>query len=147
MSTRELEDALAGLERLARSGDRPSHYVARHVLLTLGRALLTGDAAGAVARAREAGRLCGESWPAAIRDELTLACGEFAQCLDPRFLDLPNYDGEYTRAARSRLEDRLRAAEELGVALTSRETDLLELADRVLAAWEERRGPADRESR
>ncbi|NOT29598.1 MAG: hypothetical protein HOP15_04010 [Planctomycetes bacterium] len=133
---REVEDALANLERLVRAGQAPSHYVARHVLLALGQALREGqEACGPwVERARTAGREGGESWRQAVQDELTLACGEFAQCLDPRYLNLPNYDREYTRSARARLEDRLRSARELGFEPSPREIEVLELADRVLAA-------------
>ena len=31
-----------------------------------------------------------------------MACTEHVQSVDPRYLDLPNYDFEYTRAARER---------------------------------------------
>ena len=58
MSAREVEDALANLERVVRSGQRPSHYVARHVLLMLGRVLReeTSEACAPwVARAGAAG--------------------------------------------------------------------------------------------
>jgi hypothetical protein len=74
--------------------------------------------------------------------ELGMACGEFAQSLDPRFLGLPNYDLEYTRTARARLEDRLRAARALGFQLSPRETDMLALSDQVFVAF-----CADREAR
>lgn len=143
MSAREVEDALANLERLVQNGQRPSHYVARHVLLTLGKALRQESSetcAAWVARAGAAGSKAGEAWGTAVRDELTLACGEFAQCMDPRYLGLPNYDIEYTRAARGRLEDRLTAARALGFRPSDKETELLELADRVLEASLGRRG-------
>lgn len=139
---REVEDALANLERLVRAGQGPSHYVARHVLLALGQALREQpEACGPwLERARTAGREGGESWRQAVQDELTLACGEFAQCLDPRYLSLPNYDREYTRSARARLEDRLRTARELGFGPSLRESEVLELADRVLEVSGARNG-------
>ncbi|HEX6884248.1 MAG TPA: hypothetical protein VF530_12795 [Planctomycetota bacterium] len=142
----ELEKALQLLESLVRQRAAPSHYVARLLLLTLGAALRAEPAAAAagVERTRRAGEALGEPWAEALRTELGLACGEFAQCVDPRYLDLPGYDLEYTRAARARLEDRLRAATALGFALEDRHREMLELADRVLEARKgapERPGP------
>lgn len=143
MSAGEVEAALASLEELARRGHAPSHYVARHLLLALGRVLREGPPEAweaQLARARSAGAAAGPGWAEAVEAELGLACGEFAQSLDPRFLGLPNYDLEYTRAARERLEDRLRAARTLGFELSPRETDMLALADQVFTAFR-----ADRE--
>ncbi len=145
MTTRDLEEAVVSLEQLARAGRKPSHYVGRHVLLTLGQALRTEPAEACapwLERIRAAGREAGAAWGEALQDELTLACGEFAQCLDPRFLNLPGYDFEYTSAARLRLGDRLKAAQLLGVAPSPREAEVLELADRVWATLEERRRDA-----
>lgn len=138
----ELEKALQLLESLVRQRAAPSHYVARHLLLTLGAALRTEPAAcaAAVERARRAGEALGAPWAEALRTELGLACGEFAQCVDPRYLELPGYDLEYTRAARARLADRLRACDALGFALEDRHREMLELADRVLEA---RQAPRD----
>jgi hypothetical protein len=82
---------------------------------------------------RDAARLGPEHWERAVGDELSLALGEFAQLVDPRFLSLPRYDIAYTLAARARLEDRLRCAGRFGFALLAREVDLLALADRVWA--------------
>lgn len=144
-SAREVESAVATLSRLATAGHAPSHYVARHVLLALGALLEEGpsaEASGWLERVRAMGAALGPPWEEAVRTELSLACGEFAQCLDPRYLALPNYDLEYTRSARRRLEDRLRAARELGFALQPREVDVLDLADRVLTAFEEGKKPS-----
>jgi hypothetical protein len=139
----EVEGALQILEKVARAGQAPSHYVARHVLLALGRALREGSSEADLARwaerVRAAGESAGEAWEDAIQAELTFACGEFTQCLDPRFLGLPNYDLEYTRAARARLEDRLRAMRWLGSELSSADAQVLELADAVLERFESRR--------
>ncbi len=139
----ELERAVRSLEELARKKTAPSHYVARHVLLTIGQALREeppGSCAALLERVRAAGRTAGPAWSEAIQTELTLACGEFAQSLDPRYLSLPDYDLDYTRSARIRLGDRLRAANELGFELTPREAEVLELADQVLASHTARRG-------
>jgi len=135
-----LEAALGTLEGLAKRGEKPSHYVARHLLIELGQVLEAGPAEAAVARARAAGTPIAAAWRTAVETELSLACGEFAQSLDPRYLALPSYDLEYTRAARARLADRLRAAEALGFALQPREREVLALADQVFEAFLARRG-------
>ena len=137
------EKAVASLEGLARRKGKPGHHLARDVLLTIGQAMREGGAgscAGLLERARMAGELAGPAWREAVQTELTLACGEFAQGVDPRYLGLPNYDLEYTRAARSRLADRLEVARELGFGLEPREAQVLELADRVLARHVAARG-------
>jgi hypothetical protein len=145
MKPQEIEKALQQLEGEARKGRRPGPHLARHVLLSLGAALSEhpGEAPGWVERAREAGKHLGEAWERAVQDELSLACGEFVQCVDPRFLSLPNYDMDYTRSARARLEDRLAAARELGLELEAHEVDMLGLADRVLESHEHGEGPGD----
>jgi hypothetical protein len=144
MSARDVEEALASLERAAREGRRPGHHLARHLLLGLGAALREQPerCAAWIERAQAAGTAAGAAWKDAVLDELTLACGEFAQCVDPRYLDLPDYDHEYTRGARARLEDRLRCARELGFTPTPRETEIVELADCVLEAATRRKAEA-----
>jgi hypothetical protein len=143
VSTREAEKALASLEEVVRRRARPGAYLARAVLLTLGQALREegpASCAGLLERARVAGESAGPAWSEAVQTELTLACGEFAQGVDPRYLGLPNYDLGYTSAARRRLGDRLEAARELGYGLSTREAQVLELADRVLAKHLAERG-------
>lgn len=141
MSAPELEVAIADLEDLARKRRQPSHYAARHLLLALGEAL---EAQGvdatreALDRTAAVGLRLEPGWSSAVREELSLACAEVAKCLEPRYLSLPNYDLPYTRAARARLEDRLRAARALGFALPEREAEMLELADHVLAGLQAR---------
>lgn len=134
-----LESALSTLEGLAQRGEKPSHYLARHLLIELGQALGQGDASAALERARTASSRVAAAWRTAVETELSLACGEFAQSLDPRYLALPSYDLEYTRTARARLADRLRAAEALGFALQPREREVLALADQVFDAFLARR--------
>jgi len=134
-----LEAALTTLEGLAKREEKPSHYVARHLLIELGQALDQGEAQAAIQRARAAAGPIAAAWRTAVETELSLACGEFAQSLDPRYLALPSYDLEYTRGARARLGDRLRAAEALGFALQPRETEVLALADQVFEAFLARR--------
>lgn len=140
MSLVRLETALAALEKLAREGAPPHHHLAREVLLALGRAIVDESETSLLPlldRCRSAGRALEGSWDQAVQTELTMACGEFAQSLDPRFLRLPNYDLAYTRAARDRLEDRLRSARALGFGLSSEESEVLALADQVLATLPE----------
>lgn len=140
----EFEKALGLLEEVVRRQGAPSHYVARHLLLALGEAIRNEEprAAEWQERARRVGALAGTGWTEAVETELSLACAEFAQCLEPRYLSLPNYDLEYTRAARARLEDRLSAARALGLAPSPRDQEILTLADQVLEAHRTRLGPA-----
>jgi hypothetical protein len=137
----ELFRALELLEKLGKEGAAPSHYVARHLLLSLGAALREGgaDRAPEVDRARRAGAAAGKGWWQAVEAELALALAEFTQSVDLRYLGLPNYDLEYTLSARARLEDRLRAARALGWEPTPRELEMLALADQVLEAHRARR--------
>jgi hypothetical protein len=139
----EFEKAVELLEKVASQGGSPSHYLARHLLLALGANLRSGPQgptdSDCAERARRAGEAAGPSWAEAIQSEISLASGEFAQCLDPRYLGLPNYDLGYTRAARQRLEDRLIAARALGFEPRPRDLEMIALADQVLAAFEERR--------
>jgi hypothetical protein len=138
-----LETALRSLEEAGRKGWIPSHYLAREVLLALGRWIREHGAAPAdpwVGRAREAGRALGGGWTQAVAAELSMACAEFAQSVDPRYLDLPDYDLDYTLEARARLEDRLVAARELGSRPADREAEIVGMADQVLAAHLRRKG-------
>jgi len=134
--TRSVEAALADLADAARRGRTPDAYLARQVLLALGQAL-RADAAGAaplIERIRSSVAPLEPAWTRAVQDELMLAIGEFAQCLDPRFLDHPDYDMEYTAAARERLDDRLAGARALHLDPRPRDSEVLVLADRVHAA-------------
>jgi len=137
MSSSELEAALRSLEEVGTKMHHPSHYLARDVLLALGRWMRESEPEGQealLARARKAGHSLGQGWVEAVQTELSVACAEFVQSVDPRYLGVPGYDLEYTRASRARLEDRLRAATALGFTPVSRETELLAMADRVWTA-------------
>jgi hypothetical protein len=138
--TREADDALdaslADLERTVRKHKAPTRHQARAVLLALGERLLAGPAEDVEPALR---RLAGavapdeERWKRAVADELLLACTEFIQSVDPRWLDHPRYDFHYTVAARANLEARLRAAERLEL---SPEEDLLDRVARADALLE-----------
>lgn len=138
----EVEKAIELLERVVRQGAAPSHYLARHLLLALGEALREGYAPALehLERARQVGAAAGAGWAEAVQTELSLACAEFAQSVDPRYLTLPNYDHQYTLAARARLQDRLSAARALGFAQSTRDQEILTLADQVLEAHRARQG-------
>jgi len=132
-----LQPLLSTLEQQVRKNQPPSHYLARGILVELGRVLREEGPRGpeALERVRETSRGAGPRWDEAVRAELAMACAEFVQSMDPRYLHLPNYDVDYTVSARIRLEDRLRAARGLGFGLPPRELELLELADRVLSEF------------
>jgi len=135
MSDPELDAALRDLEEDARRGRRASPYLARELLISLGRRIEAGaEVEGELSRIREASATLGPRWDETLRGELSLAVGEFVQSVDPRYLELPNYDFEYTTRARARLEHRLRAAGALDLALEEREAELLALADAVWSA-------------
>lgn len=139
--TAALETAVAELEAAARRGRKPDAYLARPLLLALGEQLRAdGAVAELLARAKTAAVALEPAWTRAVQDELTLAIGEFAQCLDPRFLDHPDYDMQYTQAARDRVADRLRAADALSVEVASRDSEVLALSDQVLAMALAKRG-------
>src|SRR5207249_4090087 len=113
---RRSPDAGGGDPRARRS---PSRSRAQH----RGRPATTRGAPGRGAAADAAlarlGGLTGpdrQAWEAAVRDELVMACTEHVRSVDPRYLDHPEYDLEYTLTARRLLEARLLAAAKLGIA-------------------------------
>lgn len=135
-SPRELlAAAIEEFEALAREGRRPTRYDARALLIPLGRILIEEGKQAAqaeVARIRAVQDAPLRGWRRAVREELALAAAEHVRGVDPRFLSHPRYDFTYTLGARERLEQRLRAAEALGIAPSE---DLLERvaeADRLL---------------
>lgn len=145
MKPDELEDALRELERVAGRGGRPGHFQARDVLLALGRELERdeGGASRAVERANAAGSRLGHPWKQAVEGELTLAVAEFVRAVDLRYLDLPNYDHDYTLGSRQRLGWRLDAARALGLRPSARELELLAYADGVWSEAMRQRGWGD----
>ena len=114
----ELEAAVRAVEASETRGLRPSRHLARPVLILIGEGLLSERPAGADDALVRLGRLSPplrQAFAEAVRDELSMACTEHIRSVDPRYLDHPDYDFEYTVSARRRLEARLRAAERLGV--------------------------------
>lgn len=113
-----LESAVQRIEQLAKRKRRPTRFEARELLLALG-ALLLEDRGSETTAPRErlarALRKEAEAWEAAVNEELQLAGMEHIQGVDPRHLDHPRYDFEYTIEARRRLEMRLVALDALGL--------------------------------
>ncbi|HEV8112502.1 MAG TPA: hypothetical protein VGR31_06975 [Planctomycetota bacterium] len=141
----ELDRSLAQLEALAARGGRPSRYDARELLLALGESPAAGG--GARARIEALPPTFREAWEAAVRDELSMAGTEHVRSVDPRYLDRPGYDFEYTIEARERLETRLRGAEQLGLRTDEALAAAIRRADELLRTQLERRDRKSRDSR
>ena len=149
-SERDLERAVADLERRVARKERPDRYDLRALLLALGSRPESPEEPpleGFLARTRKAAAALGEAFARAAADELSLACAEHVHAVDPRYLNLPNYDFAYTLAARERLEWRLRAAAWLEVDPPENLLRAVAEADERLAPWlgagDEGRGERD----
>jgi hypothetical protein len=140
-----LTEALAELEELAQQGKIPTRHHARDLLLALGAEMRTGNsreierAVEAVQRLAPASSPFGDRWRAAVAEEMALSCTEHVRSVDPKYIDHPRYDFEYTIEARERLELRLRAAEKLGVPTSEPWLAQVARADALLATRLERR--------
>lgn len=137
-----LEAAITDLVTVIRKKRKPSRHHARPILIAIGERLLAGDESEAEANVRRIAdvvRSVSDDWQRAVQDELELACAEFIQSVDPRFLDHPRYDFHYTVRARERLEARLRAAERLDVAPSEDLLDRVARADETLQPYLRRR--------
>lgn len=135
---RQLETALLGLEGLVKNKRRPTRHHARDILLPLGHLILEQGPDGLrkpVERIERATSTVTEEWARAVQDELTLACTEHVQSVDPRYLQHPRYDFDYTVAARERLEARLRAASELSLAPSEELLQRVAQADALLEPY------------
>ena len=137
-----LQNALDALRRLAQKGESPTRHQVRDLLLALGAEIRSGDTRaveGAIESLHPILPAFGESWRTAVADEISLACTEHVRSVEPRYLDHPRYDFEYTIAARDRLELRLCAAEKLGLAATREWLVQVARADALLTSSLERR--------
>ena len=141
MSLEAVDRALAELAGLAERpgrGRAPHRYHARALLIPLGELLIAAEGEPADelrARLEEARKLherLGRGWEAAVANELELACAEHIHSVDPRFLDHPDYDWDYTLEARRLLTARLVAARELGLETPQKLLERVEEADRRL---------------
>ena len=134
----DLAVAVAEIESLAAKNKPPTRQHARAVLLALGERILEGDStasAPVIERLSRALRRFPEDWARAVHDELVLACTEHIQSVDPRYLDLPRYDFEYTVTARERLEARLQAASHLDLAPSEDLLNRVARADALLEPY------------
>ncbi len=109
---------LAELDKLAQEHKAPNHYHARFLLLALGFTLLEE---GETEATEQAAKILlhtephGEAWEHAVAEEFSIACAEHIQGVEPRYLELENFDFEYVKRARERLEARFQAAALLGI--------------------------------
>lgn len=131
----DLELPLSELESWMRRRKAPTRHHARALLLAIGGHLLAGREEELVPALQRLSAIVAPdpgSWQKAVADELLLACTEFIQSVDPRWLDHPRYDFGYTVAARADLEARLRAAEELELSPGEDLLDRVARADALL---------------
>ena len=137
MMDADLDAALRAVEASGRSRNRITRHHARPVLLSIGERLLDGrteEAEEALARVSRLPGALREPFQAAVLDELAMACTEFVRSVDPRYLDRPDYDLDYTVTARHRLEARLRAAQRLGVLPDAPTLDQVRRTDQLLGS-------------
>lgn len=114
----DLEAALRALETAGKTP--PGRWEARAILVPLGLLLQARGRealSDALQRLEEALNDHRDSWRKAVEEELSLACAEHIQGVDPRYLSLPNFDWDYLMEARERLEARKVAAEALQIPL------------------------------
>lgn len=133
-----LESAVQRIEQLAKRKRRPTRFEARELLLALGALLLDERASETTAAIERLGRALREeteAWGAAVNEELQLAGMEHVQGVDPRHLDHPRYDFEYTIEARRRLEMRLVALDALGLTAPEDLLARVALADAILGPY------------
>jgi hypothetical protein len=141
-----IEDSVRALEQLARKRERPSHFLARGILLGIGAELREGrPTEPLLERVRAAVQPIAAEWREAVGLELSMAIAEFAGSVNPRYLGLPDYDHGYTGRVRALVEDRLNAARALDVTPAARECQILDIADGVWADHNASRGEKGRE--
>jgi hypothetical protein len=134
-----LEEMLLELRAAAKERKSPTRHEARDLLLALGAAMRAEDtraieaAAEALKELEASSSTFRDRWRAAVAEELSLACTEHVRSVEPRYIDHPRYDFEYTISARDRLELRLRAAEKLGHAVAEGWMSQVTRADALLA--------------
>lgn len=133
----DLDAALAEIEGHTAKNRPPTRHHARAVLMALGERLLEGAPASepAIERLSQVVRRFEVEWSQSVRDELVLACTEHIQSVDPRYLDHPRYDFEYTIAARARLEARLHAATRLDLRPSQELLNRVARADALLEPY------------
>jgi hypothetical protein len=149
----DLQAEIAGLEELAKRGRILTRHDVRPILLAIGGALSSAEAADLDATRERYRALPPEfraAWEAAVRDELAMASTEHIRSVDPRYLDHPAYDFRYTLEARRDLDARLRAAGLTDIHIDETLSAAVGRADALLESRLARRagvvGPPGRES-
>ena len=137
-----LESAISNLEQLAKQKTpRPSRFHARDILIPLG-SLLAGDYPLPRTDLREHFKQLtqpfAEYWERALAEEIQLATTEYVTSVDPRYLEMPNYDFDYTTSARKRLEARLSACDLLGHAIPEPLSQQITKADQIYQPFRDR---------
>ena len=134
-SDADVEKVFAEIEAQLAKTKKPSRFQARAALLAIGMDLLAGNRARAASSAERMKAILARDpsgWEAAIGEELTLACTEHVRACDPRWLEHPRYDFQYTVAAREKLEARIAAAARLDLPASELLLDQVARADGLL---------------
>lgn len=135
-SNRELiAENLADLKKRAAKRTEPNRFHARELLTALGELILAEEREPPEVALVRAAVAPFEKWEQAVAEEMSLACTEHVQGVDPRFLDLPNYDFDYLVTARERLEARLAAVEALGLQVSEDLLNRVAEADRLVEPY------------
>lgn len=138
--------ACTELQRRLKSKEIPDRQIVRFAFLALGQVALqegSGEAKPLAAELKAAGEAHEDRWAEAVDSEMTLAVAEHVGGVDPRFLDMPTYDFNYTVTARERLEARLQAMEVLGYEVSEELLDQVSEADERLAPYLAKRAAED----
>ena len=126
-----IAENLTELKQLGAKKRQPNRFHARELLTALGELILAeGTEVPEVEQVRVAVNPF-DDWEKAVAEEMSLACTEHVQGVDPRFLDHPRFDFDYLVAARERLEARFAAIEALGLQTSEDLLNRVAEADRV----------------
>ncbi len=133
----DLRDAIDELQRRVKHEEATDRFLARAALVALGRMELEAEGSGqALARElKTAAEPIADSWAAAVEAELSMAGTEHVRSVDPRYLDQPIYDFEYTVAARERLEARFLACGLLDLEVSEALLNQVAEADQLLEPY------------
>lgn len=141
-----IDETLKELAELTKKKRQPNRFHARELLTALGTLILAADEDAPevpeVERVRAAVAPF-EDWEKAVAEEMSLACTEHVQGVDPRFLKHPRFDFDYLVAARERLEARLQAVEALGLSVPEDLLNRVAEADEVVEPYLRERREGD----
>jgi hypothetical protein len=126
-----IAENLADLKQRAAKRGQPNRFHARELLTALGELVLAENETIPEVEQVRAAVAPFDNWEKAVAEEMSLACTEHVQGVDPRFLDHPRFDFDYLVAARERLEARFAALEVLGLQTSEDLLNRVAEADRV----------------